>query len=30
MHGYGTLYYTNGKIAYQGEWNLDKFNGKYK
>lgn len=34
MHGYGicitnlgTLYYSNGKPAYKGSWNQDKFHG---
>lgn len=27
MHGRGTLYYSDGRIAYQGEWNCDKLNG---
>ena len=27
MHGYGILYYSNGKIAYEGEWNEDEFHG---
>lgn len=28
MHGFGTLYYTNGQIAYEGQWFEDKFNGR--
>lgn len=23
MHGFGTLYYPDGRIAYQGEWKED-------
>jgi hypothetical protein len=30
MHGYGKLFYTNKKIAYEGEWFLDQFHGKGK
>lgn len=28
MHGKGTLYYADGRIAYQGEWRYDSLNGK--
>jgi len=28
MHGQGTLFYSSEKIAYEGEWFEDKFNGK--
>ncbi len=28
MHGYGTLYYPNGAVAYEGEWKEDEFVGK--
>lgn len=28
MDGYGKLFYPFGKIAYEGEWKKDKFNGK--
>lgn len=27
MHGFGTLYYSNGKVAYEGEWFEDEFHG---
>jgi hypothetical protein len=27
MEGYGTLYYPNGAIAYEGEWQDDEFDG---
>ena len=27
MHGKGTLYYASGKIAYEGNWADDKFEG---
>ena len=27
MHGRGTLYYADGRIAYQGEWICDKLHG---
>ncbi len=27
MQGRGALYYTSGKIAYQGEWKDDKLHG---
>ena len=30
MNGYGTLFYPNGKIAYEGEWKVDNFHGKGK
>ena len=25
MHGRGILYYSSGKIAYDGDWSRDKF-----
>lgn len=28
MEGYGTLYYPSGGLAYMGQWQDDKFNGK--
>jgi len=28
MQGKGTLYYSNGRIAYQGEWKNDSLSGK--
>ena len=28
MHGVGTLFYASGQIAYQGEWNNNKFDGR--
>ena len=28
MNGYGTLYYQEGSIAYQGNWANDLFQGK--
>lgn len=28
MHGKGSLYYSSGKPAYVGDWNLDKFEGQ--
>jgi hypothetical protein len=28
MHGYGKLYYEDGKIAYQGYWKEDQFHGQ--
>lgn len=28
MHGFGKLYYENGKIAYEGHWDDDEFNGQ--
>lgn len=28
MHGYGILFYPSGKIAYEGEWKNDVFEGK--
>lgn len=28
MHGFGKLYYENGKIAYEGHWDNDEFNGQ--
>ena len=28
MNGYGTLYYNEGSIAYQGNWVNDEFQGK--
>ena len=27
MHGKGTLYYSNGKVAYEGDWKEDEFHG---
>lgn len=27
MDGYGKLYYEGGKIAYEGMWSQDEFNG---
>ena len=27
IHGFGTLYYRNGKVAYQGEWKQEMFDG---
>ncbi len=27
MDGYGTLYYPEGNIAYQGNWKNDEFSG---
>jgi hypothetical protein len=27
LHGTGTLYYSNGKPAYEGQWFNDKFEG---
>lgn len=27
MDGYGKLYFSNGKLAYQGHWIEDKFHG---
>ncbi len=27
MQGRGALYYADGQIAYEGEWNNDKLNG---
>lgn len=27
MEGRGALYYTNGDIAYEGEWKGDQLNG---
>ncbi len=27
MHGNGTLYYADGRIAYQGEWKNDSLSG---
>ena len=30
MHGFGKLYYSNGKMAYEGEWFIDQFHGKGK
>ena len=27
MDGYGKLYYEGGKLAYEGEWSQDEFNG---
>lgn len=28
MNGFGKLYYENGKIAYEGHWQNDEFNGQ--
>ncbi len=28
MDGYGKLYYPNEKLAYEGEWKNNAFNGK--
>ena len=28
MHGKGVLTYHNGRVAYDGEWNQDRFQGK--
>ena len=28
MEEYGTLYYPNGQVAYEGEWKNDEFDGK--
>jgi hypothetical protein len=30
MHGFGKLYYTSQKLAYEGEWYMDQFHGKGK
>lgn len=30
MHGYGRLYYSNNKLAYEGEWFIDQFHGRGK
>jgi antitoxin component YwqK of YwqJK toxin-antitoxin module len=30
MDGYGKLYYPNLKLAYEGEWKNNAFNGKGK
>lgn len=27
IHGFGTLYYRNGKEAYRGEWKEEMFDG---
>lgn len=27
MQGRGALYYTNGELAYEGEWNQDQLHG---
>lgn len=27
MHGYGILYYSDGRVAYEGEWFEDEFHG---
>lgn len=27
MHGKGNLYYSNGKLAYEGDWRMDEFHG---
>ena len=28
MHGFGKLFYENGKTAYEGQWENDEFNGQ--
>lgn len=28
MHGKGSLYYSNGQLAYEGSWYMDSFHGK--
>jgi hypothetical protein len=28
MHGFGCLFYPNGKLAYEGMWIKDKFSGR--
>ena len=30
MCGYGKLFYENGEIAYEGQWDDDEFNGMGK
>lgn len=30
MHGKGNLYYSDGKIAYEGDWRMDEFHGSGK
>ncbi len=30
MDGYGLLYYQSGKLAYEGFWKSDQFQGKGK
>jgi len=30
MDGYGKLYYFGGKLAYEGNWTEDEFNGAGK
>lgn len=30
MHGNGKLYYSNNKIAYEGQWYMDQFHGRGK
>ena len=30
MHGEGKLYYSESKLAYEGEWYLDEFHGHGK
>jgi antitoxin component YwqK of YwqJK toxin-antitoxin module len=30
MSGFGKLFYPNGKLAYEGEWKNNAFNGKGK
>ena len=30
MHGFGRLYYSNNKLAYEGYWFIDQFHGKGK
>lgn len=27
MHGKGNLYYSNGNLAYEGDWRMDEFHG---
>jgi hypothetical protein len=27
MHGYGKLHYQSGKLAYEGNWVMDEFEG---
>jgi len=28
MHGFGKLYYQNGKVAYEGHWENNQYNGQ--
>ena len=30
MNGFGKLYYPSGKLAYEGEWKHNSFNGRGK